>query len=216
MTPSSEAHDVTGIESRDRELGEPSLETRREPSHRAGDGTTIEPTRGAIVFLDADGHVIERAPVSSDLDHSSEAGDPDSSSAPSKADTHLEQSSEAEIDTADAPPSPVPADGRASGDDLELIRGIGPVYADALITLGYTTFDSIAALDDEDIERIELLVGPIRRRMEHHRWKEHARSLQRETLGAAGAVEATDRLQHDSTDPQSSQPEPADHPQGRP
>lgn len=89
------------------------------------------------------------------------------------------------------------------GDDLELIRGIGPVYAEALANLGLGTFEAIAALNDEDIQRIEEEVGPIRARMRRHRWREHAKALadasgQSEDEGNHGAAATTTGFDEDS------------------
>jgi predicted flap endonuclease-1-like 5' DNA nuclease len=75
-------------------------------------------------------------------------------------------------------PNPVqlftpPAD---APDDLEKIRGIGPVLRQKLNDLGITTFSQIAALTPADIERIDEMLD-FKGRIEREDWIGQARAL---------------------------------------
>lgn len=90
-----------------------------------------------------------------------------------------------DIDTRSADPepaawAPTPADDVArarSGDDLRLIRGIGPGYQRALVALGIETFARIADWTPEDVATVSRQLGIAAGRIERDRWIEQARSL---------------------------------------
>lgn len=61
-------------------------------------------------------------------------------------------------------------------DDLERIRGIGPVLKERLNKLGITTFAQIAAFSDADLARIDEVLD-FKGRVARERWVEQARAL---------------------------------------
>jgi predicted flap endonuclease-1-like 5' DNA nuclease len=61
-------------------------------------------------------------------------------------------------------------------DDLERIRGIGPVLRQRLNKLGITTFAQIAAFTDDDLKRIDEVLD-FRGRISRERWVEQAKEL---------------------------------------
>jgi large subunit ribosomal protein L21 len=61
------------------------------------------------------------------------------------------------------------------GDDLTVIKGIGPVAAKDLNEQGITTFAQIAALSDEDIARIDAAMPFCTAQIED--WREQAKAL---------------------------------------
>ena len=58
-------------------------------------------------------------------------------------------------------------------DDLEKIRGIGPVLRQKLNDLGITRFDQIAAFSAEDIERVDAVLN-FKGRIERDNWLDQA------------------------------------------
>jgi large subunit ribosomal protein L21 len=64
---------------------------------------------------------------------------------------------------------------RGKGDDLTVIKGIGPVAAKDLNEQGITTFAPIAALSDEDIARIDAAMPFSTAQIED--WREQAKAL---------------------------------------
>jgi large subunit ribosomal protein L21 len=64
---------------------------------------------------------------------------------------------------------------RGKGDDLTVIKGIGPVAAKDLNEQGVTTFAQIAALSDEDIARIDAAMPFSTAQIED--WREQAKAL---------------------------------------
>ena len=64
---------------------------------------------------------------------------------------------------------------RGKGDDLTIIKGIGPVAAKDLNEQGITTFAQIAALSDEDIARIDAAMPFSTAQIED--WREQAKAL---------------------------------------
>ena len=64
---------------------------------------------------------------------------------------------------------------RGKGDDLTVIKGIGPVAAKDLNEQGVTTFAQIAALSDEDIARIDAAMPFSTAQIED--WREQAKTL---------------------------------------
>lgn len=67
-------------------------------------------------------------------------------------------------------------------DDLKQISGIGPVIEDLLHGLGITTFEQLAGLAEEDIDRIGDLLGVFRERIRRDHWTEQAADLARRRL----------------------------------
>ncbi|MBM3736611.1 MAG: hypothetical protein FJW39_12575 [Acidobacteria bacterium] len=74
--------------------------------------------------------------------------------------------------------NPAPA-----GDDLQQIRGVGPVLENLLHDLGIFWFKQLARWTAEDIEFYRTKLGHFHGRIERDRWIEHARQLHREKYG---------------------------------
>lgn len=71
-------------------------------------------------------------------------------------------------------------DGRASeGDDLLLLKGVGPKFADALHALGFARFEQLAGLTPAEIERLDGHLGGFRGRIVRDRIVEQADYLAR-------------------------------------
>lgn len=64
----------------------------------------------------------------------------------------------------------------APGEELQRIRGLGPVIAAKLVELGYARLSDIATLKPEDVARIEEAIG-FPGRVARERWIEQAREL---------------------------------------
>jgi len=64
---------------------------------------------------------------------------------------------------------------RGKGDDLTVIKGIGPVAAKDLNEQGITTFAQIAALSDDDVARIDAAMPFSTAQIED--WREQAKAL---------------------------------------
>jgi predicted flap endonuclease-1-like 5' DNA nuclease/predicted nucleic acid-binding Zn-ribbon protein len=62
-------------------------------------------------------------------------------------------------------------------DELTEIRGIGKVLAGKLHELGIYRYEQLAALDEEDVDRVQGLIPDFERRMQRDNWLEQARSL---------------------------------------
>ena len=67
-------------------------------------------------------------------------------------------------------------------DDLCMIKGIGPKFADALHALGFTRFEQIAHLTPTEIERIDAQLGAFSGRLARDRIVEQAEYLARDDL----------------------------------
>lgn len=82
----------------------------------------------------------------------------------------------------DAPPAAM-ADSRplkvsdGNGDDLTLIKGVGPRLAATLESLGVTSLSQIAAWDDAEIDRIDSQLGRFEGRIRRDDWPGQARLL---------------------------------------
>ena len=72
--------------------------------------------------------------------------------------------------------------GGAGGDDLNLLKGVGPKFADALATLGFTRFAQIAALSPNEVERLDAQLGAFRGRIARDRIVEQAEYLARNDI----------------------------------
>ena len=64
-----------------------------------------------------------------------------------------------------------------NGDDLTLIKGVGPKLAATLQSLGITSFAQIAAWDDAEIDRIDAQLGRFEGRIRRDDWTGQARLL---------------------------------------
>ncbi len=64
-----------------------------------------------------------------------------------------------------------------NGDDLLLIKGVGPKLNTLLQSLGISTFAEIAAWDEADIDRIDAQLGNFAGRIRRDSWIEQARHL---------------------------------------
>ena len=75
--------------------------------------------------------------------------------------------------------SPAPATSSASPADgpVTQLKGLGPKVAARLAELGITTVGQIAALSDDEAERLDANLGTFRGRMGRDRWIEQARFL---------------------------------------
>ena len=67
----------------------------------------------------------------------------------------------------------------AGGDDLNLLKGVGPKFADALAALGFTRFEQIAALSPNEVEPLDAQLGAFRGRITRDRIVEQAEYLAR-------------------------------------
>ena len=67
----------------------------------------------------------------------------------------------------------------AAGDDLCLLKGVGPKFADALHALGFSRFEQIANLTPTEIDRLDPQLGAFRGRLTRDRIVEQAAYLAR-------------------------------------
>ena len=74
-------------------------------------------------------------------------------------------------------------EGRTSGgDDLSLLKGVGPKFADALRAIGFQRFDQLARLTPAEIERLDGQLGAFRGRITRDRIVEQADYLARNDI----------------------------------
>ena len=85
-----------------------------------------------------------------------------------------------------------PRDGR--GDDLKLIKGVGPVLEDLLHRLGYWHFDQIAAWTPEEVAWVDENLEEFKGRVTREGWVEQARQLAEE----GETPHAQDKIRSDS------------------
>jgi len=71
----------------------------------------------------------------------------------------------------------------AAGDDLKMLRGIGPSFEKALHQAGVHTFEQIAAWSPEDVERVAQQIGTNPRRILRNDWVGGAREELRRRRG---------------------------------
>lgn len=64
-------------------------------------------------------------------------------------------------------------------DDLQRMKGVGPKLAAMLAGMGYTRFEQIAALNSDDVERIDAQLGAFKGRLKRDRVVEQAAFLAR-------------------------------------
>jgi predicted flap endonuclease-1-like 5' DNA nuclease len=72
--------------------------------------------------------------------------------------------------------------GKEPRDDLCLIKGIGPKFADALHDVGFTRFEQLAHLTPTEIERLDERLGSFRGRIARDRIVEQADYLARNDI----------------------------------
>lgn len=78
----------------------------------------------------------------------------------------------------DAPvPASIPTPPAATGDDLTLIKGVGPKIATLLNAMGVTSYAQIAAWTDEDLEKIDASLGTFAGRASRDCWVDQCRLL---------------------------------------
>ena len=71
-------------------------------------------------------------------------------------------------------------DGQA--DDLFLLKGVGPKFADTLQALGFDRFEQLAALSPTEVERLDTQLGAFRGRITRDRIVEQAEYLARNDI----------------------------------
>ena len=74
---------------------------------------------------------------------------------------------------------PPPAQPAAAGDNLRLLKGVGPKLATLLNDLGITRFDQIAAWTEADIAAIDPQLGTFQGRIVRDNWVDQASYLAR-------------------------------------
>ena len=82
-------------------------------------------------------------------------------------------------------PEPVSASDQAPSDDLTRVAGIGVGLAKVLRSMGISTFEQLAAMDEATMTRLDDLVGGIRDRSMRHDWAGIARELHADSTVAA-------------------------------
>ncbi|MEO7654713.1 MAG: hypothetical protein ABIS23_03405 [Sphingomicrobium sp.] len=70
----------------------------------------------------------------------------------------------------------------AGGDDLNLLKGVGPKFADALAALGFLRFEQIATLSPNEVERLDAQLGAFSGRITRDRIVEQADYLARNDI----------------------------------
>ena len=71
------------------------------------------------------------------------------------------------------------SNGGGAVDDFHRIKGVGPKLADMLRAQGYTRFEQLARLSDEEIDRLDQQLGAFRGRIQRDRIPEQAQYLAR-------------------------------------
>ena len=71
-------------------------------------------------------------------------------------------------------PAAKPTTPQPQKDNLTLIKGIGPKLESELNKLGITRFQQIAALTNEDLDKLNEAIGMIKGRIRHLKWREQA------------------------------------------
>lgn len=69
--------------------------------------------------------------------------------------------------------------GPAGGDDLQILKGVGPKLAARLNELGITSYAQLAGMSDCEVERLDERLGPFKGRVARDRLVEQARYLER-------------------------------------
>lgn len=73
----------------------------------------------------------------------------------------------------------VPTRDEAAGDDLQMLKGVGPKLAARLHELGITSFAQLAGMSEAEVGRLDERLGPFRGRAARDRLAEQARYLER-------------------------------------
>lgn len=81
------------------------------------------------------------------------------------------------IDPLPAAADPIPVAAQSGGDDLSVMKGVGPKLVARLAALGVTRFDQIADWTQADIDRIDGQMGAFAGRIRRDDWVEQARLL---------------------------------------
>lgn len=68
---------------------------------------------------------------------------------------------------------------RDPADDLSMLKGVGPRFAEALAALGFVRFEQIAGLSETEVERLDSQLGAFRGRITRDRIVEQAGYLAR-------------------------------------
>jgi len=68
------------------------------------------------------------------------------------------------------------------GDNLELLKGVGPKFAESLVALGFTRFEQIAGLSSTEVERLDTQLGAFRGRLSRDQVVEQAAYLARNDI----------------------------------
>jgi predicted flap endonuclease-1-like 5' DNA nuclease len=71
------------------------------------------------------------------------------------------------------------AAGKAAGDNLVQLKGVGPKFADALHAAGFHRFEQLAGLSPTEVDRLDSQLGAFRGRMTRDRIVEQAQFLVR-------------------------------------
>lgn len=71
------------------------------------------------------------------------------------------------------------ADGPGGLDNFQQMKGVGPKFAQMLQARGFTRFEQLAHLTDEEIDRLDAELGPFRGRIRRDRVAEQAAYLAR-------------------------------------
>ena len=104
------------------------------------------------------------------LQRQKRAGPPEKRSLELVVDIGEPKTTQTEADTAASPPPR----GRDMADDLEEIRGVGPVYARRLNDVGVNTFTGLAGLTPE---KLRAIIGPRVAGQDFNSWIQQARDL---------------------------------------
>ncbi|HET7605398.1 MAG TPA: hypothetical protein VFK28_04945 [Sphingomicrobium sp.] len=73
-------------------------------------------------------------------------------------------------------------EGKVPSDDLCLLKGVGPKFADALHAAGFYNFEQIAGLSANEVERLDAQLGAFRGRITRDRIVEQADYLARNDI----------------------------------
>ena len=161
---------------------EPSLPADRDTSQVAAPPSDQRPTPRLVADRDTSFQTPDHLPPEEEEEQASRpfADEPIAAAAPMEASPATEAVS-APTPAADlslvpvaapAAPSASPADG-----PVTQLKGLGPKVAARLAELGITTVGQIAALSDDEAERLDADLGAFRGRMGRDRWIEQARFL---------------------------------------
>jgi predicted flap endonuclease-1-like 5' DNA nuclease len=74
----------------------------------------------------------------------------------------------------------------ATPDDLQRVKGIGPVFEEALAGLGITSYRSVASITDDGAGWIEQALDTFADRIQREEWREQATALHQEKYTGPG------------------------------